>query len=331
MNNKKRNVLLKIFAVSVGMTLCMCLLLGMVGVTAYNTFIYQGEEKSSVKTGDKGNDLETNKEEEHITNPLDKRINKTVALFGTDISGLLTDTILVANFNSHSNEIKIISVPRDTQVKWSEDQRALLPSSNKWVTVSKLNEMISWGGIENIRGLTVNQLERVLGMKIDNYIVVSLSAFRDIVDAIDGVEVDVPGRMYKEEVNGGLQINLQPGVQILDGNKAEQFVRFRDYRDGDLGRIRAQQQFLEAFAKKVLSPQIITKIPGVIATLFTSVKTDIKITELREYYPYLEKVPSSQVSFYTIPGADRKENGISYFFINLEETDKMVEELFFSK
>lgn len=333
-NGRVNKQLMKIFGMAVGVTLCMCLILGVVGAVAYNTLIYQGEaQKTEQGQADKdiiGNNKEES-QEEHITNVLDKRMNKTVAILGTDFYGKLTDTIMVAHFNNQTNEVKVISVPRDTQVKWSEEQRDLLPSENRWVTVSKLNEMTSWGGIENVRGLTINQLERILGIKIDNYIIISLAAFNDIVDAIGGVEVNVPQRMYKEEVCGGLKIDLQPGVQVLDGHGAEQFVRFRDYKNGDLGRIHAQQQFAEAFMKKVVSPQIMTKLPAIITTLFTSVKTDIKLTEVPEYYPYIETIKASQVAFYRIPGVDRRENGISYFFVDLEEADQMVKELFFSE
>ncbi|MGL5677484.1 MAG: LCP family protein [Cellulosilyticaceae bacterium] len=327
MQKRKIKALLKIFAISASVTMVMAILVIMAGITAYNAFIYQAPTTPTQQAGK--DEVEGNKQEEHITKPLDPTINQTVAIFGTDISGLLTDSIMVANFNSQTKEINVISMPRDTQVRWTDEQKAYLPSRNSWVEISKLNEMTSWGGIENIRGLTVNQIERFLGMKVDHYVIVSLSAFRDIVDAIDGVEVNVPQRMYKEEVNGGLCIDLYPGVQVLDGNKAEQFVRFRDYKTGDLGRIDAQQQFVEAFIKKVLSPEIITKIPGIVTTLFSSVKTDIRLSELPEYYTYISKLPECKVTFHRAPGTDRRENGISYYFIDIEAMGKMVDELFF--
>ena len=334
MKKRTAKTLLKLFGISSAITFCMCFMIGIIGITAYNTMIYQGDTTVEVVTSEVITTEETDKpleESEEVTNKeLDSRINKTVAIFGIDLTDRLTDTILVANFNSYTNKVNVISVPRDTQVKWTEEQRALLPSGNKWVTVSKLNEMVSWGGAENVRGLTVNQLERILGIKIDNYIMVTLSAFRDIVDAIGGVWLDVPQRMYVEEVFGGLCIDLYAGYQELDGNKAEQFVRFRDYVNGDLGRIRAQQQFMEAFTDKVLSPQIITRIPAVIGTLFTSVKTDIKLSELSSYYPYLESLSDSEITFHMIPGADRRENGISYYFVDHDETDALVDEILYT-
>ncbi|MGL4362522.1 MAG: LCP family protein [Cellulosilyticaceae bacterium] len=323
--------LLKIFGISVGITLSVFLLLGTVGVIAYNTLIYQpdttvADEKTNEKTDEEDEIIDN----DHINTVLDERINKTVAIFGVDASERLTDVIFVVNFNSDKNEMNVISVPRDTKVNWTDEQRAVAGRQTSWINVSKLNEMTSYGGMENIRSLTIDQLERILGLRIDNYAIINLDAFKKIVDAVGGVDIDVPQRMYKVDVSGGLYIDLYPGMQHLDGNKAEQFVRYRNYTTGDLARIEAQQQFLAAFAKQVLSPQIITKIPAIISTLFTSIKTDVKLTEIIEYYPYIEKLPTTKVNYYMAQGTDGRENGISYFFLDKEETLKMVDDIFYS-
>ncbi len=317
----------RIFLISVLVTLIAGGTLLGVGVVAYRTMIYQAPRTDSSTN----NTTHLEIKPDYITNELDKTINKTVVVLGTDISGRLTDTIMVGNINSETNKIHIFSVPRDTQVEWSESQRKLLPPENSWVTMSKLNEMSAWGGMENVREITVNQLERILGMKIDNYVIVSLSAFREIVDIIGGVEVNVPQRMYKEEVNGGLRIDLQAGVQVLDGYKAEQFVRFRDYATGDLGRIQAQQQFVNACIQKILSPEIILKIPELVGEIFGSVKTDATLTELMGYMPYLKAFKTSDVGFYMLPGSAQTENGISYYRIDLDATDELLKETIFAE
>ena len=206
---------------------------------------------------------------------------------------------------------------------------SVLPQKHQWVRVGKINEMTSWGGIENIRPLTITTIERLLGVKIDNYVVVNLDAFRQIVDAIGGVEVEVKQRMKKDDYSQDLHIDLSPGVQVLDGEKAEQFVRFRGYPTGDLGRIEAQQDFLEAFAKKILSPEIITKIPKILPILFTSLKTDIGLTEIPSYYPYLKDFDINQLHFSILPGEARIEEGLSCFFVDEEAVCTLVQELFF--
>lgn len=335
--NKGINILTKIFLITMGISLGICTMgIGTVVMT-YNSFIHQTQEAFVEGNARRENidiekverkDVENNQDKEKLLET-DTSINKTMAIFGTDMEGLRTDVILVANFNSENNQVNMISVPRDTKVEWTESQKSLLPSKHSWVETSKINEMTAWGGMDQIRGLTVRELENILGIKIDNYMIISLNAFREIIDAIDGVEFDVPQRMKKDDYSQNLHIDLYPGIQILDGDKAEQLVRYRDYVDGDLGRIKVQQSFLEAVANKVLSPEIITKIPALIPVMLKSVKTDVSLIELPTYYPYIKSFNINNLSFYTLPGIDNYQNNISYYFTNIEEIEKLVNELFF--
>lgn len=324
---KKKNVLLRVFLMSSLVTTVVCGMVALAGVTAYHTFIYdkgQGTETAQAEVP-LANQTET--EEESISHT--QEMNKTMAIFGTDKSGGLTDVIFVAHFNSKTNAINIIGIPRDTKVEWREEQVNVLPKRHQWVSVGKINEMTSWGGIENIRALTVSTIESMLGIKVDSYVVVNLDAFGQIVDAIGGVEVDVKQRMKKDDYSQNLHIDLQPGLQILDGDKAEQFVRFRSYKNGDLGRITAQQQFLQAFAKKILSPEIITKIPKIIPILFTSIKTDMSLAEIPNYYPYLTNFNLNNLYFHVLPGEARVENNLSFFFLDQEAVQGLVQTVLF--
>lgn len=331
----RRMSLIKIFLLAMGVTFIFCMMGVGGGVIVYNTFIHQGEvavmsdyvqaDQESLMTEDE----ETISEKQLLQ--MDKRVNKTIAIFGTDIEGLRTDVVLVANFNSETNKVNIISMPRDTKVEWKSDQKGLLPSHNSWVRVSKINEMTAWGGIEQIRGLTVRELENILGIKIDNYAIVSINAFREIVDAIGGVEFDVPERMKKDDYAQNLHIDLYPGVQFLDGAKAEQLVRYRGYVDADLGRIKVQQKFLKVFAEKVLSPEMIIKLPQIIPVVLNSLKTDISLLELTNYYPYVKNFDLHNLSFYTLPGIEKRENGISYYIADMEAIDELINNMFFSE
>lgn len=323
---------LKIFFIAVLITTVLCGMVAIAGVTAYHAFVYdKGEETITKVEGnvptEEAQDTATEEEEEPMAKVQSK--DKNVAVFGTDEAGRLTDVIFIAHFKSETNEVNLLSIPRDTKVEWTKEQVSVLPQKHQWVRVGKINEMTSWGGIENIRPLTITTIERLLGVKIDNYVVVNLDAFRQIVDAIGGVEVEVKQRMKKDDYSQDLHIDLSPGVQVLDGEKAEQFVRFRGYPTGDLGRIEAQQDFLEAFAKKILSPEIITKIPKILPILFTSLKTDIGLTEIPSYYPYLKDFDINQLHFSVLPGEARIEEGLSYFFVDEEAVCTLVQELFF--
>lgn len=261
-------------------------------------------------------------------------INKTLAVFGVDEDGVRTDVIFVLNYNSKTDKMRIISVPRDTRIEWTEAQSELVQESKGYdISVSKLNEMTSYGGIENIRDLTIAQIEEMLDLQIDNYVIVTIDAFKKIVDAIGGVEVDVPdlggkGLHYDDNYQD-LHIHLDPGVQLLDGEAAEGLVRFRKgYAEGDVGRIKTQQLFLEAFAKKVTSPSIITKIPNIINAVIESVTTDIKLSEITGYLPYLSSMTAENLTFNIVPGEGQYIGGKSYYVIDEEQIPTFLEEVF---
>ena len=136
-------------------------------------------------------------------------LHRNIAVFGTDAGGTRTDVIFVVNFNSETKEINVVNVPRDTKVDWSAEQRENMVDLGKsapWTT--KINEMTAYSGMDNIRESTINELETMFEIEIDNYIIVSLDAFRQIVDAIGGVDMYVPQDMYYQDSYQGLYINL---------------------------------------------------------------------------------------------------------------------------
>lgn len=318
----KKKKLMRTFLKSALCTVIVCAVGGASIVGCYNYFfkndggISKEEEKKS-----------WGKKEEEIP-----AICKNIAVFGVDKDGYRTDVIFVVNFDSVTNKVKAISLPRDTKVNWSEEQQQKLSDLGKYtVYTSKLNEMTAYGGIDNIRLFTIDQIENMLGITIDNYVIVDIDAFKKIVDAVGGVDLEVPQDMYYTDRAAGLYINLKAGYQHLDGDQAEQLVRFRRYKNGDVDRIATQQIFLKAFGEKVLSPSIITKIPELVKILFSSITTDVSITELPQYYKYLSNFDKENISFFTLPGEGGYEGGISYFFPDYDEIDEVVQEVFFDK
>lgn len=321
MNKKKK--LMRTFLFSMMWTVLVCVVGATTVVGCYNYFFKHDGGENSAQAGSN----KPNKKDEKAPD-----IYKNVAVFGVDKDGYRTDVIFVVNFNSVTNKVKVISLPRDTKVKWSEEQKQSLRDLGKrTVSVSKLNEMTAYGGIENIRLFTINEIENMLGITVDNYVIVNIDAFNQIVDAIGGVDLYVPQNMKHTDYAGDLFIDLKEGYQHLDGDKAEQFVRFRSYPNGDVDRIAAQQVFLDAFADKVLSPSIITKIPKIMGILFSSIKTDAELGDLTGYYQYVNSFNKENLTFYTLPGEGRYEGGASYFFPDHDELDKVVQEVFYDK
>lgn len=264
-------------------------------------------------------------------------INKTLAVFGVDEDGYRTDVIFVVNYNSESGNMRVISIPRDTLVEWTDEQQNLSELRKGYrVSSSKINEMTSYGGIENIRDLTIAQIEDILDIQVDNYVIITTDAFRKIVDAVGGVEVEVPaldgnGLQYDDNYQN-LHIHLSPGLQHLDGEQAEGLVRFRKgYADGDVGRIKTQQAFLQAFTKKVTSPSIITKVPGIISAVLETVTTDVKLSEISGYMPYLKSLSADQLVCDVVPGEPQYIRSKSYYVIDEEKVPSFMQELFSSQ
>ncbi len=334
--NQKRS-LIKVFVRTVICTVITCGLLMGVLVGCYNKYIKiddpstptvqgNGDKENNKNNKDDKDDKENNKDDK------EQGINKNLAVFGVDEDGYRTDVIFIVNFNSQTNEVNLVSVPRDTRIEWSTEQKNRLKELGKGTrSVSKINEMTAYGGIENIRDFTINQLENMFGIKIDNYIILDLNAFRKIVDAIGGVEMDVPRDMYYVDNAGGLHINLKAGVQVLDGEKAEKLVRFRRYPDGDVGRVEMQQIFLKAFADTVMSPKMIVKLPELVKVLFDVVDTDASLFEIPQYYKYIRGFDVDDIDFHILPGEGKMVNGISYFYPYMDEMDEFIQVAFFNK
>ncbi|HHX60404.1 MAG TPA: LCP family protein [Epulopiscium sp.] len=276
--------------------------------------------------------------EKKNTEEKEEKLKTNVAVFGVDIEGYRTDIMFVVHFDGETNSADLVSVPRDTIVKLSDTELEKMRKINRGTPKTmKINEMTAYAGIKNINEFTVKQIERTLGIKIDNYVTVEIDAFRKIVDQMGGVTVDVPRRMRYDDNSQKLHIDLQPGIQLLDGANAEGLVRFRKgkdgsgYRDGDTGRIETQHIFLKAFAQQLLSKENIPNLPKMIPAMFQHVKTDINILDLPKYYGYATNFDTNAINFYTIPGEGRYQGSVSYFFPEMNEMDSFVQDIFYKK
>ena len=135
-----------------------------------------------------------------------------------------SDTLMVATIDPVRKETSLLSIPRDTRVA--------IPKNG----YDKINAAYAYGG----ERLTQATVEDFLGVRIDHYVIINTHAFQKIVDAIGGIDIDVEKRMYYEDPwddDGGLIIDLRPGMQHMDGKTAVTYVRYRD-EEGDIGRVR---------------------------------------------------------------------------------------------
>lgn len=260
--------------------------------------------------------------EEH-TDPVSSNKNEkiNVLVLGVDagIIGLdesrnrrRTDTIFVVSFDPNTKDVKLLSIPRDT--------RAYIDGYG----FDKINAANVYGGVE----LVIKVVKELLEIPIHYYVKVDYKGFRQIVDDLGGVEIYVERPMHYDDYAQNLHIHLEKGLQLLDGEKAEQFVRFRKYPNGDIGRIQAQQKFLKALAKKVLNPMTIFKIPRIAKTLTMYVETNMDPGEIVKYANILRQIRPEDIEMAVLPGIDRYINGISYYLVDINKTQELVDKYF---
>ena len=261
---------------------------------------------------------------------LGRNIKMNVAVFGVDKDGTRTDVAFVVHYDSAQESLSLISIPRDTRVSVCDEVEDLLGKS---YGVMKFNAVHAIGGKEHGPEAAVLQLEDLLGISIDHYVKVDFDALVEIVDAVGGVEVDVPQDMkWDMSDTGDIKIDLKKGLQTLDGNQALKLVRYRKgYANGDVGRIQVQQMFLKALAEKVLSTESIVKNLGdYIKVMYKHVETDVSLSDALKYANYITKIDMSKMTMETLPGVGQYVGGVSYFIHDPDATQEMVDRIFYS-
>lgn len=229
---------------------------------------------------------------------------------------------MVANLNQATNSIKIISIPENTKILWDDAQKKIAKEISGYkIEESKINEMTILGGIDSIRFLTINELEELLGQKIDNYAGINLDILNKVVDSVGGLEINVPMDMRYNDPYQNLSINLKKGHQTLNGNEVEQFVRFGEgYINGELGRInQAQHIAIKELIKKVKETET-TELVKLAPELCNDIHTDMSLKDIKRYLNLINKIQLENIEIDTIPGEEIYTTNRRFFIPKLEET-----------
>ena len=244
------------------------------------------------------------------------RIN--ILLMVTDKSGYNTDTIMLVCYNKKTEKINVLSIPRDTRVQYGNKH-------------GKINAAYAMGEKGKKQEYAISKITEITGLDINYYAVIDPKAFRNIIDILGGVEIDVPMRMYYADPYQDLLIDLYPGKQVLDGAKAEQFCRYRaGYAQADIARIDAQQMFIEELFKQKLNAKYLGKIDEIFDEVSANVNTNISVTDIFSFTPILNAMNGSSLQTYTLPGVPQTIGNASYYICNREETDKLINDVFLS-
>ena len=241
----------------------------------------------------------------------------TVLVAGLHPDGPLTDFIMLAKYNPETKRVNALSIPRDTKVVGTVD--------------GKINSAYARG--KNIDKLA-DKVKDLTALEADYYIIFDTAAVRKMVDAVGGIPMDVPIDMKYDDNEQDLHIDLKKGYQVLDGKKAEQFIRFRKNNDGsgyplgDVQRIEAQQNFIKAAVEQVLKPSTLLKLPDLITLGLESVKTDMTLGTILRYLDDVKNFDTNNLRIETLPGEGAYIGPTSYFVHEPEETKKLVQDIF---
>ena len=236
----------------------------------------------------------------------------------------MTDTIMIFKYNPCTQNAYLISLPRDTYTGYNKINAT---------ASDKINCLYLNGGAEK----TLAAVNRVTGLDLKYYVVVDTEALKVLVDTIGGVYFDVPIDMKYTDKKQELYINLKAGYQLLDGDKAEQVVRFRhnqdgssyslEYGDNDTGRMKTQRNFLKAVMQQTLTPTNILKIGNFIDIAQTYVKTNIPLDVMKQYIAPAVNFNVDNLETGTIPGVNEKCNGVWIFIANNYNTKTYLNEM----
>lgn len=256
-----------------------------------------------------------------------KDLTWTFLLAAEDQVSGSTDTIMVCTYDTVNQKIGLVSVPRDTLVDrpgWKYHKiNAAYPNGNVAFPPD--------GGITELK----DAVSEVLGIPIDHYVLVDTRIFVDIVNAVGGVDFNVPVYMNYDAPDQDLHIHFQPGMQHLNGQQALEVVRCRKnsdgpgeypnniydaYPDADIGRTRTQQQMVQTIAKKVLANP--HKVSSYVEVFSNNVKTDLTLSNLLWFIQPALGFDFEDLTMATLPGDGtvRYKGTSSCYALDIEES-----------
>ena len=267
------------------------------GVRVYNEFadMYQGyTDRRTARMGS------TDPKFEGYTN---------ILILGVDAGERQeADTILVLSFSNETGKSRIIGIPRDT-----------------WITSrshsGKIGSLYSWGG----PNVLVREVSKLLGISIHQYIIIDMMTFADLIDVLGGLDIYVEENMDYEDEAAGLSIHIPQGYQHLSGEELQKYLRYRDDKLGDVGRVQRQQKFIKALYARVLQLDTIPKLPAIADIFRNRMETSAEIFDSAHLANVLRRMSSDPPTTIMLPGS---ENVDGAWVPNVAEVEARMSELF---
>jgi polyisoprenyl-teichoic acid--peptidoglycan teichoic acid transferase len=252
----------------------------------------------------------------------------------TDNGGKLTDTIILGTYDPKTQQSSLLSIPRDTFVGKSESSASAYDKINSLYQKSPQK--------------TLEAVNQITGLDTKYYVVVDNQALIKLVDVIGGVDFYVPTDMVYTDTSQDLYINLKEGMQKIDGNKAEQLLRYRhgdedkngkyiggysaEWGKDDIGRMRTQRTFIMETVKQTIKAKNILKIKDIIDIAYKYVETNIPIEVMKDYVPYAVNIDIEAMRSEYLPGTSVRLGAQQLWFyeVNKKEVSALIQDLYYS-
>lgn len=291
---KKKHLFLKTFLILVALML--------VSTGAYAFYLYKKGEQAANKAYDKDNNRVKSDLRSAKVEPI--KDNISILFMGIDDSQerkqgsnhSRSDSLMLATFNNKNKSVKLLSIPRDSYV--------YIPYVGR---NDKITHAHAFGGTQ----ATIGTVENLLNVPVDYYYELNFNAFIQIVNALGGIEVNVPYAMHELDENDKRTVDLKPGLQTLNGREALALARTR-HQDNDIKRGQRQQMILEAIIKKASSVQSLTKYDDLLTAVGDNMKTNMTFGEMKSLATYLQG-GMPKVDSLTLNGYDDMSTGVYYY------------------
>jgi len=222
-----------------------------------------------------------------------------------------SDTIMVMHVDPVTKTIGIVSIPRDTLV--------VIPG----VRIDKINHAYAFGGPELACATTTN----FLNIPVNYFIKVKVDGLEQIVDRLGGIMVDVDQRMYYVDYAGGLFIDLKPGLQKLNGKQAVGYLRFRHDSQGDVGRIRRQQKFLQDLATQIAGTRNVVHVYQLLMDMMSCVETNLSTSQVLGLASLVrQSYEIGNIAVVSLPGSPATIDGVFYLQPDMDRIIPIVDQ-----
>ncbi len=221
----------------------------------------------------------------------------------------LTDTMMVMVVSPKTGDISVLSIPRDSRVE--------IPGAG----VRRINAAHSIGGMP----LTIQTVELVLGLPIDKHIEIHVPGIVKLVDAIGGIDIDVEKRMKYRDRSQDLDIDLQPGMQHLNGTQAMGYVRFRHDAEGDIGRMERQRHFLRTVITQIAKQSNVSRLPQLAQAFTEIVNTDLSVKDLLTLKKLVEQAGPDGIRVESLPAEPVMIHGQSMLDLDPDKVRETVD------